>query len=240
MKIRRNLLIGIDEVLDTRLATLGKYNEELAQEALVSGQWHARLKDEWKGVSRQDFQALYDKRDEHTLHSSIMTNLVRFIREYLLGYNYEAIDEPMRETPILTFNFYPYVLSKEERLEFLSVLHYAVGDEIPMQLEEVFLSPKDLTPTYCSRHFTTMVMYEGLKWMEVQGDAFEETTLADVELIVPALYHSDINPDDPIVLNAIADGLHPLRAVEQMARNIIHLKHIDSENFSIVGFNGKA
>lgn len=238
MKVRRNLLIGIDEVLDTRLGVLAHHHKDLAQDLLDSGKWRARQKDEWSHVGREAFLELYAKRDAEILTQCIMTNMVRFVREYLVGYNYETISEPMRDIPKLTFNFYPYLLDKDDRLEFLDVFHYALGREIPMQVEEVFLSLEELTPLHCSRHYTTMVMYEGLKWMNIHGEAFEQTTLADVELIVPALYLSDTNPDDPVVLNAIAEGLHPLRALEQMARNIIRLQHIDAEHFSIVGAKG--
>ena len=245
--LRRNILVNIDALLDTRLTTLEKFltNEQIL-ELLSNTKYHERLEDKFPNVDKLEFRKTYKARKEEVLENAVMTNMVFFIKELMVTISKERINEPFRGPPSVYVNFHPYNLSEEAQKIFCEVLatRIALSDDLDIfdfrfGVENVNLTDEEISPSFIlDKQISYLIHYEGLEWMEANTKEFEkdkQLRLRDLTLFSPALY-IDFSPDDKEIQELFKEKRNPLAELEFLARAIVNLSFIDVNHFSVVGY----
>lgn len=228
----------LDALLDTRIGTLARIDEELASRVLIDGNYHKRESDEFAGVDFRAFRTAYAKRDVETLKVSrptkalfLLNALVRYLKE-------QATVRPFHESAKVVINTFPYVLSVEEEAEMGKVIATWISGLSPVEL--VHMRPQELTPSYVRQHsYSSMLMYEYDPWMSLHysGSSKDATPLQDVSIFAPAIYFSE-QPSAEQIQELISVAAHPLQAVEIIGRALVGLNLIDIDYFSIIRPSG--
>lgn len=245
--MRRNILVTLDSLLDTRLTTLEQYltDREIA-DLLISGEYHNRLEDKFGNVSKETFKKGYEARTERVLINALLTNIVFFIQEYLLIIARERVNEPFRAPPSIFVNFHPYKLGISAEKAFCEVLMSKLtltNDheqfDFRFGMDNLNLSNEELTPNYLvDRQVSCFITYEGLDWLNAQATNLEtqsRTAMKEMELITPALY-LDGSPESDDVKKLREEEINPLDEVQTLARMLVNFRYIDVKSFSVVGY----
>lgn len=224
----------LDALMDTRLGTLARMGDHVAEAVLLSGSYHKRDSDQFANVDVQVYRDLYSKRDIETLKRShpsksvfLLNNLVRYLKE-------QATVRPFHESAKVVINTFPYELSVEEEAELGMVIATWTSGLAPVEL--VHMRPLELSPLYVKQNsYSSMLMYEYDPWMSLHyGPTSKQATpIQDVSIFAPAIYFSD-KPSDKEVQQLISRAAHPLQAVEILGRSLVGLNLIDVEYFSII------
>ncbi len=225
------IYVELDVLLDTRLGTIARLNEDAAVKTLQSG-YHARELDSFEFVDMNEFSALYAQRDGFTLSKSMLTGAVDFLRDVTAALAEQARSRPYHSGGKLVVNTHPYTrtLSSDELDEIGRAIAARMDGHAPVELVDI--SPESLTPYHCKQSYAMMMVYDFGAWMEMHSDAFRTTRLPEVTMFSPRLYHERPREDElQIVTKEI---MHPAQAIEMMASPIISLKLMDVKNFSVV------
>lgn len=168
--MKHNILIDLDVLLDTRIATLVQLDPDEAMRLLESG-FTSRVTDDLSGmnstISNEAYQEAYKNRDIETLKTSRMTNyifelaiLIKQMTENLAKDNTRVLD------PCVVINYYPY---KELDDEVLKQIIYAVEQYITtaVTIKSVYLSPEELDlKAMKSSDILTYITYDFQVWFE--------------------------------------------------------------------------
>lgn len=226
----QNIYIDLDAILDTRLGTLSKYDQELAIRVLMSGNYHNRKEDVFEDISKEEFRELYSKRDKEILATSALTNISKVLKELISDIIKQSIATPYQSGVKVTINVFPYKLDDIEKEE-ISIAMEAIASGVAI-IEIINVSPEELTPAYCKQSFSVMIKYDYEDWMNIQTKAFETKRLSDIVLFAPGIFFGQI-PTENEIENFAKDAFHPLRAIEILASGIIGMRLLDVEFFSI-------
>lgn len=230
---RQGILVDLDSILDTRLGTLARLSDEIAEKTLHAG-YHSRDIDVFDLADMQQYRDLYAQRDSLTLSKSMCTGVIRLVRQLAAVLTDQAITRPYHSGARIVVNLHPYSnhLSMEEKDE----IHKAV--EAWMQgtsavVELASFESESLTPELVrSTNIAAMFMYHYDKWMDAHAKAFESTRLGDISLFGPALY--SLKPTEEELSREIKEAAHPFTAIEMLASPLIHLQLIPVKHFSVI------
>ena len=228
--------VELDCLLDTRLATIARIDQELAVKVVREG-YHKRMSDHFPGVPLDKFKELYDNRDHTTLEHSVCTPVVRLVGDIVKEFETEAQTSPIHKGGFVTVNCYPYDVDDEEREILRQSLAVWMGNDVEI---EVTSFPREvLEPQYVISRYAVLVMYDYYKWMDMHVKGFETTPLASVRLIAPALYIDNV-PDKATIRRWTKEADNPLRALATLASPLVDLEFADAELFSaLYDPNGK-
>lgn len=198
------VLIGLDELLDTRMATIDLLSTEVARKIISSDNYHKRDVDEFDGINSIEYKIAYADRDNATLRNSVMTNVFLHLKGLVWQLKKQAVTGPMHDGVQLTVNIHPYSLSEEEREELARALQYRINggdtnavEQNLLKIEFIDLAPKNLTPAHCKASYGAMYMYNPWHWLNLhfKPEAFESAVrLPEVIIYAPRLFH-DGKPD---------------------------------------------
>jgi len=239
-ELRRIFLIGIDEILDTRLGTLKQHFPKVFEQYLKThvntGLYHRRRRDEFGPISYEQFREKYALRNLETLKHSLISNSELFLTGLISDAFKESVAEPMRGFPHIYINTYPYELSEDLRKAFFVTYTARLAKyfgQIPV-IGFIHKNMTELTALYCHNHFKGMIMYDLNDWMNAQAENFKKTLLPHTTAITPALFR-DTAEDNEEVQSYIARGVHPLKMWEFAASKILPVTMVDVKLFSIFG-----
>lgn len=212
-------LVSLDAILDTRLGTLAVYDQALAAEVIADPKYANRVRDDFF-LNRADFSKarwdqLWDNRSKEVLAASTPTHFLADLAALMRldkvdpNCNYET--RKIR----LDINIYPYRFDQDEIKDLTEVIlpEYIPGDFI---FNVIRISEEQMSPAYLkNNNYTTVVIYELRKWLEIQENNFKEVFIPNISVIAPELMHYDI---DLSKLSAeqrqIAEKMNPFRALE--------------------------
>lgn len=226
MSAVERIYLDLDTILDTRLGTLARHNQQLASQVL-SGPYHERDMDEFPGMSRDQFMQLYAQRDVDTLLHSVRTNVFALMHSIsrsqletnAMGGNFDQIT--------YVVNTYPYDLTAEEMDQLRSVIELVALDTYPVEM--VRLTDQELTPKFCKSEYAMMVRYHWGYWVDMHKDGFLETQMPGLTLLAPATYER--RPD--LAALKAAGEMHPFHALELSVAPILGLRLMPVSMFSI-------
>lgn len=224
------LMITLDCLLDTRIGVLFSFGGEAIETALDE-KYYSRQEDKFTGIDTDAFNERYQKRDKETLKNSGVTKMITLLQEFVFKTLNQSLVTPHHYLPKIVLNTYPYVLSEAEKETFAKVLIHYTGEKC--QVELIHLSPEELTPVFVKRHFSVMIMYHYLEWIETHAktEAFKTVSCPDVTLMGPALYFN--GPPKIEELQILErQNVSPFKAVEMIASPFIGLKLLPVEDFS--------
>lgn len=197
-----SVLISIDCLLDSRLATLGIYSEEKAAELLISGKYHSRLNNKFNKldstISDTVLEEMYSTRGENILKQSRVTNIIKLLTELVL--RYIRLESKVKELTLvdICINMYPYNCSPtivEALVEQIAEITKA------SKVTSCFIHPVILTPNYLAQ-YNTVVMNDFDEWITMHQKEFNTRVLRNTEMYCPRVFIKDegldsINPSFP-------------------------------------------
>lgn len=230
---RQGVYVDCDALWDTRLGTLARLSDDLAQKTLFSGSYHGRERDHFEHADMEAYKTLYAQRDGDTLSHSMRTGVADLVKQLAAALTEQAIARPYHSGPKIVVNLYPYssTLSGIEKDEIHKVI--ATWVRLPAeQVELLSLSMEDLTPEFVrASNIAAMFMYDPHSWMEAQSEAFVKTRIPDVMLFGPAILQQAITDQDRSEF--LSNSMDPFKATEFLASPLVNLQLLAAEFFSI-------
>lgn len=220
------ILVELDSILDTRMATLHRLGGDAVEKALEAG-YHERPFDFFPGVDQDAYDQLYAQRDKRTMASAMMTPVVQMVREFVAKTLDNVNNSPFHMQPKVIINIHPYKLSEGEIETLIRTFQ-----SLTMEKADIEVIDKDyteLSALYVKVNLSVMVLYQYDKWLEAQtvAKSFEKHTAPDVTLIGPAIYFK--KPE-----KKPSSDEDPFKAMCDLAAPFIGLVLVPVEKFSMV------
>lgn len=185
-----HVLTWLDDLYDTRLSVLMRH-DMLATLKLLEKGYDTRIADNliWTemGFSKEDWEKLWEERDEEILAGSVKTAVPDFLRELAMEQIRQPITPGVARSPIsLTINTYPYYISKEVE----DALQIAYKEMIFPLMDVKFIrrSYEQLSPAFVMSRFTTLVHYDYDKWAVVCAESKEPASMTLLNIIGPRIF----------------------------------------------------
>lgn len=198
------LMVDIDSLFDTRLATILGINKIALKDVMLNGYFTREL-ETFYGVDTAEYFTAYKKRNKLTLQNSMITKIIRMV----IGFNYivssSTDSNPGKHVSTLILNTYPYrLLNDEVKLIISGIIEYT-GDS--MSVTVVHMKHDSVTPNWLKANVSTVIMYNYRDWLDVHTriGTFERQQCPEVTLIAPKLIYTDIS--DEIDNDAFFSGL---------------------------------
>lgn len=234
------LLVELDALQDTRIATLAILNPSYASKVL-SGNYLRRLSDEFHldvpGLKEQEYKEAYAKRDVTTLQNSLPTPVVFLLSDTVKDIERDIIiGHPIYNNVRVEVNVYPYQLTDEEK--FLIAEAVKENSGLVCAVECVNIPYKNLTTDYIrNADYGALIIYNFRQWLyeSLEGLTDKPNGVPDVSLIVPALLDTRATAADE-KLRTLPNGktLDPFDSVTHTLSYLIGCRFIDAANYSLV------
>lgn len=224
------VLVDLDCLLDTRLGLLAQHKGVVAEQVVQNRQYHERQRDEFPGVSFEQFKALVKQRNVETLKLSVLTNIFEFLHLVVMSRLQECNEHNEVFSMEVVVNTYPYDLSSAESDAIVQIVAAKLAETVTVKA--VRHADGFLTPKYCKDNFQVMVRYWWEEWLACQMKNFEIAAMPQVTVFVPALYeklptHEDLQECERMQVK-------PFQASEKALAPLFALRIIDARLFSIV------
>lgn len=190
------IYIDLDSIMDTRISTLAKLDNELAGELLKTEAYWYRESDHWDtltgGVINQDsFTQTYAKRNKDLLKSSFITGIFGPLAKVMAD-NELAMAEGALNKPIsFEINIWPYKLDPVEMDAFIELFKYRLGVDVPVTMCSVPL--ESVTPTFLTDRYASAFMYSFHEWIKFHLEELVKYQHPDFILVVPKLFERDVS-----------------------------------------------
>ncbi len=219
------MYVGLDALLDTRLATLYRLDRTKIDHLLING-YHSRKIDEFEGYDQAAFSDLYEKRDARTILNATLTAVWRIMLQFSLQTLTARVSTPLVAKPIIHINIHPYKLADDAIaaiVEGVRILTKSHSD-----IEIISLPLAEVTPEYVKKTYAFMVMYDYWNWLEAHSNenGFQKCTCPEVTLIGPDIVRSKK------VLTEM-QGVDVISAIEQYTSMFINLQLHSVSEFSV-------
>ena len=188
------IFVDLDSLLDTRLGTLVKADSNYLQRTITEEAYYTRTTHHYGDYDAKSFKALYANRDVETLSLSGATMLCKLLARFVLDLVADDQDNPAREPVSITVNTYPYQLSNEELEAISNCVVYYAGELARVEL--VYMSNKELTPSFLKKDYNLVILYEYAEWLETQSVNFAKLQLPKVTLLIPKVSFLDLDESE--------------------------------------------
>jgi hypothetical protein len=219
------VLIELDALLDTRLATIASLGDA-ALDAAYTPEYHNRLQDIFTGVDRDIYATKYAQRDSSILANAVVTPMGEMLTQFTYSTLHQVINTPFHYQPKILLNIHPYHLTEDEIYVIMESIRTLTCSKADIQIIDVAYA--DISPSYVKSNISIMVMYEYYKWLEIHSvnGAFRRVSCPEVTLLGPAIYFTD-----PVSTDATIEAME---AMQTLAAPLIGLRLLPIENFSLV------
>lgn len=233
--MRQCILVDLDCLLDTRLGTLIKLDEELAT-TVIKSDYHLRESDRWGElvdceVDQDGYDYLYRSRDLSTLKVSKITTMLPMLSKMIADISESALSDIESEFVQVRINHHPYKLSDNDIEALKQALMYHIG--VPIDLTFVSIPMVGLMPSYIKDTYDGVIMYDVNGWLAKHQNALIESAMPDVTFIGPAIYFNE-KPTAEQIHEEVGDEYTPFQAIELVMAEYIALRLIDVSNFSLI------
>jgi len=194
----QRLLVSLDVLLDTRLATLAKMDIEYPSVVLENG-WKTRDGDfyeQWiPDFDRELFNTHYWYRgrdgDVHTnsVMSGYMSRLIADITILRDG----SESHPMAGTVAVDINIWPYKLGMVEGEQLKEVIREYIGKDLEVGI--INIAPEELTPKAIRGSWCSFSIYNFDEWFSIHSEALLDTPIPSVICIAPRLLKKPLDED---------------------------------------------
>lgn len=220
------VLIELDALLDTRLATIASMGDDMLESVLKSN-YHQRLMDYFPGIDNEMFLQRYANRDKAILENALITPMGQMLKEFTYSTLKQMINTPYHYQPKIMLNVHPYKLTEAEITVLIEMIINLTNGKADVQVVDV--GYEDITPSYVKKHISIMAIYDCYSWLEIhsQNEKFKRVTCPEVTLLGPAIYFKkpERQPDNT---------LEAFEAMQTLASPLIGLRLLPVENFSMV------
>lgn len=229
------ILVELDALLDTRLATISRIHSDSAVQLLTDDRYYERVIDDFEpmvGITKEAFRNAYAKRDVETLEQSRLTEIPLLLNDLVKRMEQESTTTPFVESLRVEVNIWPYVMSDEERDELaLSVMNFT---GIVTPVSTVNFRPEELTPQMIKARYSGMILYNLRDWIRPHMETFKRFMMPRVTVLAPALFYDQVPTREDIAGEGMKAELDPFRISEIGFTELFNLNLLRSENFSLV------
>ena len=191
--VKAGIIVDLDALFDTRLATLDILDPLLAAHALSEG-YLDREEDGFKFCSHELFKQVYSKRNEVTLGRSMMTQVKGIVLDFMKDGIKRLKTERTRAYVNVYINVWPYRIAEDAVGELLKPFYDAVDGMANIHV--VNLKPEELTPDVCKKNFSYIIKYDFMEWLIKLGELglIQNNPMQEITLVAPRLYPSGKPP----------------------------------------------
>lgn len=183
------ILVELDCLLDTRIATVAQM-DSLAAVELIDNDYWKRISDDFATLSgglitNEAYQAQYAKRDKETLKGSRPTNLVNFLHDLVVSLENSPRRGVDYDRVVVDVNIHPYSLSDEERTMLVNSIMVFSGGKTEVRIVKLpmgLVSPHELKTRWRS-----VFMYDFDGWFTQHQASVKTMNSPDTHLFVPQL-----------------------------------------------------
>jgi hypothetical protein len=194
------ILICLDTLLDTRIGTVARLNQDAARLMLSNTEYHNRDFNDWgfltQGlVTNEQFAEAYATRGGEntnlTLAASFETGMQPVIDRLLIECSVLARDQLVasENEVAIAINTWPYDLNAQQEEDLLDIMHAKFGRELPIELVEISLD--ELTPQVMYACFAMFVSYHFVDWFKHHYLAILQQYMSCFQAIMPILFETD-------------------------------------------------
>lgn len=247
--MQHRLLIQLDCLLDTRLATISKCNPSIAKEIVQTDEllqkYRQRVSDEMEsihpGIDQNRFNQAYKERDVETLMASGPTEL-----QFLLGVMIEDMErEANRGSPLVTgveidVNVWPYKLNQEERDMIAAAVTARAGIETPVRTIEI--PTRELTSYFIKeRGWVAIIHYSLEEWIKETFVRYDPnnppTCIPSVNFITPRLLMKTEGIENTTErLSPTGQTIDPFDSIRWWLSKLIGVSFTEIGAFSLMDF----
>lgn len=225
MSKNQSLIISLDVLLDTRLATLNRLNPKYPLQ--VQGLNYARrLGDFWEDMipnfPREEYNELWANRDEETLKQSGPTAYIARMIEDTEIMVAASANNPHVGSVEVVVNTYPYYLTDEKHGELREIIHEFCSASVGVKITRIPL--EDLTPKRIRENYVQFVLYNFDEWFKLHHEELLDKPMPSVVCVAPALFFE--KPEE-------AAGVDPLTEVSTALMEFLSLEWITSDFVSL-------
>lgn len=240
-----NILVDLDALLDTRLATAIELAPDVCNELMVTNEdglswWtrpHDHFDDPKSPIQIPGYKAAWESRTEEILPKSLVTNLMYFIREQTLEvldgqYGKASLDLVDYAHSHIDINIYPYELPDkvQDRIAEMVKRQCAMGTTAKC----VRFPHKVLNPDYLESGYKIYFLYEFSSWVHnFEAQMLQSQLPTDNLYFVPSLLHD--NTLDTI--EDLDDDIEDFRFDKQMALKLALSRFINYEPLPVMLFS---
>ena len=226
------ILVELDALLDTRLATLFEMDPENVKKVFDTEAYFRRVQDKFPGIDKETFRQRYDQRDIRWLNNAPQTPIVGLVQEFVMNTIKQEAMTPFGASPKIYLNTAPYELS--EKAENKLIKTFAVLTSERCDIELVHYKVEDLHPGLVKEKFAVMVMYDYYKWLEhfSKTKDFEKVSCPEVSLIGPQIYFERL-PTAQELKQLELNKLNAFQLTERLAGPFVNLCLIPASDFSV-------
>jgi len=228
-------LVSLDVLMDTRLATIRRMNEEQSQ--LIQANWyHKRTVDRFdrKGanVNQAAYEALYAARDEDTLKLAFMTQLPKYLMTLIARLTTTQGMPLLSQQFKIDINLFPYQLAEPVKESIRSAIETYTNGAAEINL--VDYAPEELTVQLIKNTYAICFMYDFNEWLMHHTEEFKQTTMPEVRMVVPRLYLKDAPSE---LLKKVDAEEYVWEQMSLMFVGLVGVVFMDVNLFSIVTDN---
>ena len=185
-------LISLDVLMDTRLATLKRLDEESATQ--IQNTWyHKRTSDVFdrggSKINQKAYQDLYAARDEDTLKLATMTQLPKYIMTLIARLTTQQGMPLLSEQFKIDINLHPYQLDEQVRESIRFAIETYTNNAAEINL--VDYAPEELTVQFVRSKYQICFMYDFNEWLMHHTEEFSKVVMPEVRFVAPRLYLKD-------------------------------------------------
>jgi len=179
----KNIYVDLDSLFDTRLGMLYMLDSTLANE-IYNTTYDERFTNEFGYLPINVFETYYRLRNKNILLVSPPTKVLKLITE--IRHKIDTDPKYTDKNITLYVNSYPYNLTKEEEDNIAKMILYYLKYT---NVEIINKSPLDLNPSIIVSSVETLIMYNGLEWLNIHTANGElvDNPLMDKLMYIPAL-----------------------------------------------------
>lgn len=186
-----NILTDLDSLFDTRLSLAYILDEKNIIRDIheKEDKYRNRILDNFGNVSNDIFMQIYDKRSKYLLRNALPTNMLDYIKENYVDYNFNPISNNYDDTFTLYLNIYPYALTEEEQKNIVDSLNNFFGGIDICLIYKKFI---EISPSFLiTNKINIVVLYELTRWLELIVSEYDimSTPLTHVYMVGPYYFN---------------------------------------------------
>lgn len=231
-----HLLVDLDSLLDTRIATLIYIDEEQASKAFDLG-YKDRLSDRWSelglDIDQQHYEKIYAQRaqGDFALKRARLSNAAALVTHMSMELEKQAISTPFNDYTKITINTYPYLFSDEVQRLFLEGIRLNFPSSVRLEMDRIPI--EELTPRKIRENYDLVMLYDLDEFLNAQIENFKEVKIPSVILIAPALYGVH-TPKEEELYDDEGNYLDPFSTFEYIMTEFISLNLAKPRYFSLI------
>lgn len=218
-----NSYTDLDTLFDTRLAVASLLDPDGTADAINTGSYQNRLKDNIGRISGSIINTIHDRRNKGILQFSLPTKMFGLIKEHISDVMFNLLNVETMNMKLYV-NIYPYDLNFEEQENMSKLL----GSKFPgIEILLVNMNHNELTPDWVHRNVKYMFKHDAMYWIEHHTSTKKiiERPLFTTLIIAPSILTSSVK--------SIDINKEYLENIRKSVETVADIEFIDGSYFSV-------